>query len=320
MEADSTSSRKFNFHVDGVSRFMQEVAKGLCVPNAHAPLSTKDKSLGDRSTYVGASSATGCLYKAHKEVFEKPPIDAKQIFVFERGHQLEDMIRKGLNGMGWEEINSVDDYQPGIKSVIHQEVVSGPAGYEYISVHIDFVFPSRKELVIKEIKSAATLPLSPYMSHVYQTTVQMWMLKEKYPDRNVRASVVYYNWATGESIDYPIDFNQATLEVALTQCETLWESYQTKIAPVPTRQLYCSACPFKGTCPVLLFGSETDLPEELDQVAERLHDFRKAKKEMQKLQSNLMATLVSAGMKKATFGDVTVEVVNGQYGPYLKVI
>jgi hypothetical protein len=90
MEAKPAPSREFNFQTDGVSKFMQEVAKGLCMPNAHVPLSTKDKSLGDRSTYVGASSATGCLFKAYKEVVEKPPIDAKQIFVFERGHQLED--------------------------------------------------------------------------------------------------------------------------------------------------------------------------------------------------------------------------------------
>jgi CRISPR-associated exonuclease Cas4 len=229
------------------------------------------------------------------------------------------LVRKGLNGLGWEEVDSVEQYQPGVKSVVHQEVVSGPRGHEYITAHLDFVFVTRRELVIKEMKSAATLPLSPYMSHVHQTTIQMWMLKEKYPDRDVRASVVYHDWATGESIDYPIEFNNANLEVALKQCETLWESFQTKIAPIPTRQLYCSSCPFKGTCPVLLFGSETDFPEELNEIVENFDRFKAEKKSMQKLQSNLMALMTSAGYKKATFGGITVEIINGRFGPFLKV-
>lgn len=319
METKPTPERQFNFHVDGVCKFMQEVAKGVCMPNAHAPLSTKDKSLGDRSTYVGASSATGCLYKAYMEIFDKPAVDSKQIFVFERGHQLEDMIRKGLNGLGWTEINSVDEYKPGTKSVVHQEEVCGQNGYEYIKAHIDFVFVNKNELVIKEIKSSATLPLSPYMSHVYQAIMQMWLLKCKYPNHKVRASIVYHNWDSGESIDYPIEFNEAFLEVALTQAQTLWIAIQTNTAPMPSRQLYCSKCPYKANCPVLLFGSETDMPQELNEFVGQLSDFKAAKKQMTKLQKNMESLMVSAGLKKAKFGDTFVEIVNGQFGPYLKI-
>lgn len=319
MEADSTSSRKFNFHVDGVSRFMQEVAKGLCMPNAHVPVSEKDKSLGDRSTYIGASAATGCLYKAYMDAKNKPEVDSKQIFVFERGHQLEEMVRKGLSGMGWSEIDSVDDYRQGQKSYVHQEEVCGQNGYEYVKGHIDFVFVNSKELVIKEMKSSATLPLSPYMSHVYQVTLQMWLLMSKYPDRNVRASIVYHNWDSGESVDYPIEFNEAFLEVALSQAQTLWIAIQTSTEPIPTRQLYCSKCSYKASCPVLLFGSEADLPQELNGFVGQLSDFKETKKKMSKLQENMKSLMVSAGLKKAKFDDTYVEIVNGQWGPYLKI-
>jgi CRISPR-associated exonuclease Cas4 len=186
--------RNFNFVVDGVCEFMQEVSKGLVNPSACVPPSTKDKSLGDRSTYIGASSATGCLHKAYRDVFEKPDIDAKQIFVFERGHQLEELIRKGLNGIGWKEINSVSDHKTGNKSVVHQEEVAGPGRYSFIKAHIDFVFVTNKEMVIKEIKSSASLPLKEYLSHAYQVLIQMWLLKNKYPGKSIRGSVVYHNW------------------------------------------------------------------------------------------------------------------------------
>lgn len=311
--------RKFNFAIDGVSMFMQEVARGLCIPGAHVPVSNKDKSLGDRSTYIGASAATGCLYKAYMDVSEKPAVDSKQIFVFERGHQLEEMIRKGLNGLGWTEIDSVDDYQPGIKSVVHQEEVCGQNGYGYIKAHIDFVFVNQKELVIKEIKSSATLPLEPYPSHIYQATMQMWLLQTKYPDRKVRGSIVYHCWDTGESIDYPVEYNNAFLEVALTQAQTLWIAIQTSTEPIPTRQLYCSKCQYKANCPVWLFGSEADMPQELNGFVDQLSDFKLAKKKMTKLQENMKSLLVSAGLKKVRAGENFVEIVNGRYGPYLKI-
>lgn len=315
----SQPQREFNFHVDGVCKFMALVSEGLCIPGAHVPLSKKDKSLGDRSTYIGASSATGCLYKAYMDAIEKPAVDSKQIFVFERGHQLEEMIRKGLNGLGWNEINSIDEHRLGMKSVIHQEEVCGIGDYGFIKAHIDFVFVSLKELVIKEIKSSATLPLSPYLSHIYQVQLQMWLLKQRYPDRNVRASVVYHNWDTGESIDYPIEENTALLNIALDQAVTLWNAFQQQTAPKPTQQLYCSKCAYKGSCPALCFGAETDLPEDLIELASRLSDYKLADKSMRKLKENFKALLISAGLKKAVIGENVLEIVNGQYGPYLKV-
>jgi CRISPR-associated exonuclease Cas4 len=314
------NKQTFDFHVEGVSAFMQKVAEGLCMPGAHVPPSTKDKTLGDRSKYVGASSATGCLYKAYRDVIEKASVDSKQIFVFERGHQLEEMIRKGLNGLGWIEIDSIDKHRHGAKSVVHQEEVCGIGEYGFIKAHVDFVFISSKELVIKEIKSSATLPLSPYLSHIYQVQLQMWLLKNKYPDKKVRASVVYHNWDTGESIDYPIEANDALLGVALDQAQTLWKSLQQQVAPKPTTQLYCSKCAYKGSCPALCFGAETDLPEDLIELASRLSDYKSADKSMKKLKENFKALLISAGLKKAVIGENILEIVNGQYGPYLKVI
>lgn len=311
--------REFQFHIPGVSKFMAQVAHGLCIPGAHVPPSKKDKSLGDRTTYIGASSATGCLYKAYMDVTEKDAIDSKQVFVFERGHQLEEMIRKGINGLGWTEIDTVSDHVKGMKSVVHQEEVEGIGAYAFIKAHIDFVFVSTTELVIKEIKSAATIPSEPYTSHIYQTTLQMWLLKNKYPNHKIRASVVYHNWDTGESFDYPIDYNEAFLDVALTQAVELWNAILSKCPPKPTIQPYCTKCSRKGTCPKLLFGAETELPDDFISMANRLFEYKETDKSMKKLKDNLLAFMISAGLKKAVLGDVIIEVANGQYGPYLKI-
>ncbi len=313
---------EFDFHVAGVSKFMAEVARGLSIPGAHVPQSTKDKTLGDRKTYVGASSANGCLYKAYKDAMEKPDrIDSKQIFVFERGHQLEEMIRKGLNGLGWLEIDSMSEYKAGTQSVIHQEEVAGEGKFAFIKAHIDFVFVGKKVLVVKEIKSSATLPHRPWNSHIGQTMIQIWLLKQKYPNHKIRASVVYHNWDTGESVDYPIEFNDATLEAALNGALLLWNAYKTKQIPKPTVQPYCSKCPYKGTCPALCFGAETDLPEEFAEIVQRLYDLKLANRSMDKLKDNLLAWMVSAGLKRMkASNDIFVEVANGAYGQYLKII
>jgi CRISPR-associated exonuclease Cas4 len=313
---------EFDFFVSGVSPFMAQVAKGLKAPGAHVPHCTKDKSLGDRSTYVGASSANGCLYKAYQDAMDKPDrIDSKQIFVFERGHQLEEMIRKGLNGLGWMEIDSVADYKPGTQSVVHQEEVVGEGKYSFIKAHIDFVFVGQKVLVVKEIKSSATLPHRPWNNHIGQTMIQAWLLKAKYPERKVRASVVYHNWDTGESVDYPVEFNEATLKGALDSALLLWNAYKTKQVPKPTVQPYCSKCPYKGSCPALCFGAETDLPEEFAEIVQRLYDMKLANRSMEKLKLNLMTWMVSAGLKKMkASNDIYVEVANGQNGQYLKII
>ncbi|PCI30890.1 MAG: hypothetical protein COB67_00100 [SAR324 cluster bacterium] len=315
-----SKNQNFSFKVEGVCDFMQAVAQGLSNPSAHVPMSTRDKSLGDRSTYIGASSATGCLFKAYMDIKEARSVDSKQIFVFERGHQLEEMIRKGLNGAGWTELDSIDLFQTEAKQqFIHQEEIEGPEGHSYLKAHIDFVFVNSKELVIKEIKSSSSIPLQPYMSHVYQTMLQMWLLKNKYPTHNVRASVVYHNWDTGESIDYVVPFNEATLEIALTQSMTLWNALHTGQIPEPTLQLYCSKCAFKATCPKLCFGAEQNLPDDLVSLAQKVADFKAAEKDVKKLKGNFQALMESAGINKAVLGDNILEMKRGRYGHYLTV-
>lgn len=180
--------------IQNVAPLMQVVAKGLKNPEAKIPQDLFDKSLGDRSTYIGASAATGCLRKAYLDVKEIADHSDEQMFVFERGHQLEEMIRKGLNGAGYKEFKDVDECEG--KNLIHQLEVIGKGKFSFIRAHIDFIFVDQKNrvIVVQEIKSSAAIPDSVYDSHYRQITLQLWLVSQQYPDYRVRGSVVYHNW------------------------------------------------------------------------------------------------------------------------------
>ena len=67
-----------------ISIFMQHIAHGLSNPDAQIP-KILTQHLGDRSKYIGASAATGCLRKSSLDVKDlEKKHSAKQMFVFER--------------------------------------------------------------------------------------------------------------------------------------------------------------------------------------------------------------------------------------------
>jgi CRISPR-associated exonuclease Cas4 len=279
-----------NFNYDAsqqdVSLFMQHIAWGL--KNSYAAIpSIQIQDLGDRSKYIGASAAVGCLRKAYLDVKQTQlkKHSAKQMFVFERGHQLEEMIRKGAHGMGWNELDSIADYKKGDGiQYVHQHTARAENNKEYnfFEAHIDFIFVNEKELVIKEIKSSASIPDQPYESHVLQVHLQMWLVKQQYPHMKIRGSVVYHNWDTGQSIDYPIKFSVAILEVALSKSRILWDSFQNEMEPEAEPQLYCGLCPFKGDCPKICDGAFADLPRDLLPLVKQIKEFRGVEKKYQK--------------------------------------
>lgn len=293
-----------------VSVFMQHIAHGLRNADAQIP-SILTQHLGDRSKYIGASAAVACLRKAFLDVKSIKTNFAKQMFVFERGHQLEEMIRKGANGNGWAELESIKHYSKGSGiQYVHQHTATAPESeYPFLTAHIDFVFVNEKELVIKEIKSSASIPDAPYESHILQTTLQMWLVKQQYPDRKIRGSIVYHNWDTGQSTDYSVKFNLAILELALSKAQTLWDAFQNNVEPEASTQLYCGTCPFKGNCPKICNGAFTDLPKDLSPLVEKVKSFRAVEKDIKKLKGNLQSLLKSTGIKRAKFDNTTIEIV-----------
>ncbi len=280
-----------------VSRIMIEVAKGLLNPDAHVPFSKRDKSLGDRSKYIGASSAVGCLYKSYMDV--KHPVETispKQVFVFERGHQLEEMVRKGLNGRGWKEVDEIpENFEK--KTFIHQYELQGTGYFSFLKPHLDFVFIGKSELVIKEFKSSATIPGTPYESHIKQSLLQKRLLQDRFPNKKIRAAIVYHNWDTGDSVEFTTHDNEDLLVEAFKSAKRLWMAMESNIAPAPERQLYCTTCPHKDTCPALCIAGGEELPKDLHPQARELVLHRERDKEIKRDKKLLISYMKACGMK-----------------------
>jgi CRISPR-associated exonuclease Cas4 len=291
-----------------IAPLMQVVAKGLRNPKAKTPKDLFDKSLGDRSSYIGASSATGCMRKAYLDVKEITEHSDKQIFVFERGHQLEEMVRKGLNGAGYTEYATVEDAK-GL-NLIHQLEVQGKGKFDFIKGHLDFVFVKQKEkeLVIQEMKSSAVIPNSPYDSHIRQLTLQIWLLRQQFPDYSVRGAIVYHNWDSGESEEYKVEYSRPLLVAIVKRALLLWNSISQNREPAPEIQMYCDKCAYKANCPALEFGGK--LPRELEEQIEKVKEAKAAEKEVKKIKANFKAMLEASGLKGAKVGDTTVSIVN----------
>lgn len=286
---------------------MQVVAQGLRNPEARIPYKKTIPSLGDRSTYVGASSATGCLRKSYLEVTEIFEQTDEQTLIFERGHQLEEMIRKGLNGAGYAEYDSIKEAK-GL-NLIWQHEVMGKGKYDFLKAHIDFIFVKQKakEIIVGEIKSTGILPLEAWPNHVQQINLQMFLLKTTYPEYNVRGMITYHNWDTGASIEYPIQATTTITKIALEKSIELWISMKNKQEPAATIQMYCSSCPFKGNCPALDFGAQ--LPKEIAQYVEIINRHKKAEKEVKEAKANITAYLQAAGMTGGKCGDNTIQMI-----------
>lgn len=291
-----------------IAPLMQVVAKGLKNPQAKIPQDLTDKSLGDRSTYIGASAATGCMRKAYLDVKEVVEHSPEQMFVFERGHQLEEMVRKGLNGAYYTEYTTVESAKG--KNLIHQLAVQGKGKYKFIKGHLDFVFvdQTKKVLVVQELKSSAVIPDAAYDSHIRQITLQLWLLRQQYPDYSVRGSVVYFNWDTGESKDYPVSLTRPILVSVVKRAALLWNSINQNREPSPEVQLYCDKCSFKGNCPALEFGGQ--LPKELEEMTQKVKEAKAMEKEAKKIKANFKSMLEASGLKGAKVGDTTVSIVS----------
>jgi CRISPR-associated exonuclease Cas4 len=299
--------------------FMQHIAWGLKNALAQIP-KIAVHHLGDRTKYVGASAATGCLRKSYLDVkdIKAKEHSPEQMFVFERGHQLEEMIRKGANGMGWLEHSALEQYVPGAGiQYIHQLEAVGPGQWNFIRAHIDFVFIGSKELVIKEIKSSASIPTEPYESHRLQLTLQMWLVKQMYPDYNVRGSIVYHNWDSGESKDYEVELSKAFLKVALLRAKKLWYALENGVEPEAETQLYCGQCPFKGTCPKITEGIMQELPRDLIPIARRMKELSGIEKELKKLKRSLLGFFKSLDIRKTQIETTTFELVDRKGNYYL---
>ncbi len=244
------------------NKFDEFVAKNL----PQALKKDTEQSLGDRSKYVGSSDIGGCLRKAYLDKTTNYEHDLPTLIRFQRGHVAEGIIEKMLDGLN---------------PTLQKEVKLTIEGFD-LKAHIDFCLESKNEIVVVEAKSVNTAVDKPYDSWVMQVNFQLALLATQ-TQKKLRAYVVAINLNTGWFKSFEINHNQTFEKLAIENAQLLANSLLNKEEPAPSEQLYCSTCPHKKTCPLMMKKSEgSELSGDLLEVGKKIIELNARKKELEK--------------------------------------
>lgn len=250
-------------------------------------------SLGDRSTYIGASDIGGCLRSAYLGKKEKANYDIAQHIVFERGHLSEGIVAKMLEGTPYktqvEAIGSADNGFP-------------------IKAHIDFVVDFGKEVVIVEAKSTSNPIEQPYDSWVLQTQLQMSLLKNNkdYSKKLIRGYIIAIDVNSGWYKTFEVEPNGTLSNIAMAKANVLARALQTNKCPEGEVQLYCSRCPFKADCEAVSKGTDKQLPFNIKSIIGRLKELQSTEKEIKKCKDTVKSFMEATNTIVAKSDTITV--------------
>ncbi|WP_456470026.1 Dna2/Cas4 domain-containing protein [Caminibacter sp.] len=255
-----------------------------------------DNSLGNRSSYIGASDIGGCLRKAYLDKVTETKYTDETLIIFQRGHLVENIVQKALDSQG-------------IK--YHYQLELASKSHDFIKIHPDFVFCSKKECVVVECKSVSSIPDTPYSSWLLQLQLQMHLTKEHF-DKNVRGYVVALNINTGEIRDFEVAYDENLVQLALKRAKNLWEALQKGEEPEAEEQLYCSKCPHRKNCPVYMKGviNQNILMPEVEKIVSLEQEKKELEKELKAKKEEVLKYLEAKNIKKAKVSDFVVTVTN----------
>ncbi|MDX9798471.1 MAG: PD-(D/E)XK nuclease family protein [Bacteroidales bacterium] len=250
-------------------------------------------SLGDRSTYIGASDIGGCLRASYLGKKQKAEYDISQHIVFERGHLSEGIVAKMLEGT---------PYKTQVEAV-------GKAYNDFpIKAHIDFVVDFGKEVVIVEAKSTSNPIEQPYDSWVLQTQLQMDLLKKnkEFSNKAIRGYIIAIDVNSGWYKTFEVEPNGTLLNIAMAKANALANALQTNKCPDGEVQLYCSRCPFKADCETISKGKDKQLPFDIKSVVGRLKELQATEKEIKKCKETVKTFMEATNTSVAKADTITV--------------
>jgi len=237
------------------------------------------ETLGDRSSYLGASDIGNCPRKVIFEKLIPSDHDLATLLRFQRGHMAEDIVANALIAAGYANFDR------------QVEVIA--SGTTPVKVHIDFVFTTNnpKLKAILEIKSVSSIPDVPYASWESQLYMQMGALKEQFPDYQIKAAVLAIDLGSGEVGFFngytPEDTMYAGL---LGRASKIWTDYQFMaighpVQPATEPSNLCGYCNHLTTCPRF--------------VAEEVPELEEAVTELQRLQEEAKSLEAQIGPRKS---------------------
>ena len=252
------------------------------------------ETLGDRSTYLGASDIGACPRKTILTKLYPPAADMVTLLRFKRGHMAEDIVAAAFTAAGFTNFKrQVEVRYPGAIPV---------------TAHIDFVFISevRKTMAVLEVKSPESMPEGPYGSWETQLYLQMGLLAANYPDYTVEKGAILAVNFGAQGMQLFNGYTPQTLmyEGLIDRATAIWHDYQKYAAgeltsPVMEAGPLCGFCPFVADCPK--FAAEE--VQELNETVEILTELQKQQKALEDditvRKNNLLAIVSARGPLKA---------------------
>ncbi|MGJ9098453.1 PD-(D/E)XK nuclease family protein [Campylobacter jejuni] len=272
------------------NKFDEFVAKNL----PKALKKDTEQSLGDRSKYIGSSDIGGCLRKAYLDKTTHYEHDLATLIRFQRGHVAEGIIEKMLDGLN---------------PTLQKEVKVTIDGFD-LKAHIDFCLENKDEIVVVEAKSVNTAVDKPYDSWVMQVNFQLAMLATQ-TQKKLRAYVVAINLNTGWFKSFEVNGNQVHEKMAIENAQILANALLNKEEPIASEQIYCSTCPHKDSCPLMVKKSEgSELSGDLLEVGKKIIELNTKKKELEEKKTLIEEYMRTCGTKKIKIDDSFISLSN----------
>lgn len=211
-------------------------------------------SLGDRSTYIGASDIGKCPRQAVLGKLEKTEHTPRELIRFLRGHVTETVVNKCLDMTG--------AFYTTQFEVVHPL-------FPFIIAHIDCIIHDRPTveesgiLIVKEMKSPGELPDEPYDNQILQVIYQLGLLQLKFPKAEIRGHIFNLCIGDGEYTDFGAYTPNSTVFASLVEkARHLMQCVETGEEAKPEPTLLCGLCHYKLGCPAFQ-SDKPPIPDDL---------------------------------------------------------
>jgi len=252
------------------------------------------ETLGDRSTYLGASDIGACPRKTILAKINPPDADLVTLLRFRRGHMAEDIVAAAFTAAGF--------------SNFKRQVEVRYPGEVPVTAHIDFVFisESRKTMAVLEVKSPESMPDGPYGSWETQLYLQMGLLAANYPDYRVeKGAILAVNFgAQGMQLFNGYMPQTMIYEGLIDRATVIWRDYQKYAAGelsalVMEAGPLCGFCPFVADCPKFEAEEVQELTESVEILTELQKQLKALDDDITTRKNNLLAIVSARGPLKA---------------------
>jgi len=252
------------------------------------------ETLGDRSTYLGASDVGNCPRKTILNKLNTPDADLVTLLRYQRGHMAEEIVASAFTAAGF--------------TNFQRQVEVRHVGAVPVMAHLDFVFisESRKTMAVLEVKSPENIPEIPYGSWETQLYLQMGLLADSFPDYTVeKGAILAVNFGK-QGMQLFNGYSPQTMiyEGLIDRASTIWNAYQQYaagelITPVMEAGPLCGYCPFLMDCPKFEAEEVEELTESVAILTGLQHQQRDLETEIGMRKSDLLAIVDQRGPLKA---------------------